>query len=276
MLVSDTRKLISRLLILMVLVSWLALLRGSSLVFFFSSIEGALAGSIWSTRANQIPAQTPIKVTVDQLPADNGLAPLEIQQVQISSSKSDQIESVSYLVKNNTNKKITAFTVAQSITYEENGTEYTETISHTAEYELHPDFNETSRKKNLSPGEIDPMESAGPISFGEGTIIKEVRLRIDYAQFADGSVLGSGSEGERQVKLAREGASRYKTWLKERYVQSGKSLTIVLNLLQNEDVPEELGLKDSSQILGAKNYRLRLLKIFRTDDPAKIQKYLNR
>lgn len=276
MLTSDTRKLMSRLLILMVLVSWLALLTGSSRAFFLSSTEGVLSGPVGLRRASQIPVQTPIKVTVDQLPADKGLIPLEIQQVQVSSSTSNQIENISYLARNNTNKEITAFAVAQSITYEENGTEYAATSSDTAEFALHPDFNETSRKKSLSPGESEQMESAGAINFGDGTIIKEVRLRIDYVQFDDSSVLGPGGEGERQVKLAREGASRYKTWLKERYVQSGKSLTTVLTLLQNDDVPEELGLKDSSQILGAKNYRLRLLKIFQTDGPAKVQKYLNR
>lgn len=273
MLTSDMRKLGLRLLILVVLVTWLALLTQSSRALL---TKDGFSDSLATRSASQTPIQNQIKIIADQLPADEGLIPIEIQQMQVSSSASNQIDSISYLVRNNTSKKIKAFVVARTITYEENGTKYTAASSDAAEFELHPDFAETSRVKSLSPGESEPMESSGAVSFGDGTVIKEVRLRIDYVQFDDGSVLGQGSDGERQVTLAREGAARYKAWLKERYVQSGRSLNEVLTLLQTDEVPEELGLTDSNQILGARNYRLRLLRIFQTDGPDKVKKYLNR
>lgn len=270
MFTSDMRKLVSRLVILIVLVSWLALLTYPSQAVLLSSVPDELAVSDEPRQEH-----APIKVIVDQLHTEKGLIPIEIQQVQVSSDTANQIDNVSYLVRNNTHKEIIAFAVSRSIEYEEGGTEYPATSSDTAEFALHPDFNETSRVKSLAPGGIEAMESAGAITLSEGAIIKAVRLRIDYAQFSDGSSIGSGSEGEHQIKLAREGAAKYKAWLKGRYIRSGKSLTAVLSLLQN-DLSEELGLKDSSEILGANNYRIRLLRVFQTDGAERVQRYLNR
>jgi hypothetical protein len=141
---------------------------------------------------------------------------------------------------------------------------------------LHPDFSDVNMAKGISPGQDEPMEAAGRLSLGHDAVIREVRLHVDYAQFDDNSALGRGGEGERQVKLARDGAALYKKWLVARYLDSGRSLATVRSLIEKDDVPEELGLKEIGQILGAKRYRLSMLKVFKTQGQLKAQEWLNR
>jgi hypothetical protein len=133
----DKRKLMSRFLILVVLASCLLLLStGFSGSLFFSrqatssdsnfrqprtgenGENGTSSEGLAQSSSGPAQGSSSIEVTVEQLAANNGTSPVEIQQQHISSNNSSQIDEFSYVVRNHTNKRITAITVARSITYE--------------------------------------------------------------------------------------------------------------------------------------------------------------
>jgi hypothetical protein len=119
------------------------------------------------------------------------------------------------------------------------------------------------------------MESAGPLSFNEGVVIKEITLTVEYVSYADQTAYGSGGEGERRINAMREGARRYKGWLAQKYTRAGKSLATILPVIETRSIPEELNL-DSDQTMGADRYRLQLLKTFKTKGAADVENYLSR
>lgn len=220
--------------------------------------------------------QNSIIVDVEELPPDKGLIPVEIQNARVSSIKRSEIQELSYFVRNNTDKAITAIGIIRKIVFEEAGTDYTDISYTTIDAVLHADVSDSSRVKRLMAGKVEPMTESGPLGFGNGTSIKRVVLRIDYVEFDDNTALGVGSESERKLKLSRDGALKYKEWLVSRYQKSHQSLSTVLALLQEDDVPADIGIGDINQILGAKAYRARLLKVFQTEGATKVQTYLQR
>jgi hypothetical protein len=192
----------------------------------------------------------------------------------VSAADPKQLDELSYLVSNNTKREITAFSIAKTLVYEENGLTQEFTMTESADFMLHADFADVSKVKSISPGRFETMDSSGPISFGDSTKIKEVRLKVSYVEFSGNGAFGLGTDGQQQISASRDGASRYKAWLVQQYQQSGKSLSGVLDLLQRDDVPQELGSMDISQMLGAKRYRMRLLKIFQTEGSASVEERL--
>lgn len=117
------------------------------------------------------------------------------------------------------------------------------------------------------------MESAGPLSFDERVVIKEIILSLEYASYDDQTAYGAGGEGERRITAMREGARRYKNWLAQEYSRAGKSLTAIFPTLQTPGIPEALKL-NADQTMGADRYRLNLLKTFKTKGAADVENYL--
>ncbi len=231
---------------------------------------------VGSGKATQSYQQTTIKVLVNQIPIEHGRVPVEILRERVTSTAPNEIEDISYVIRNNTSEGITAVTVRQDIAYERGGITYVETGYGGVEFALHADLSDTQRLKSISPGGEEVMESAGPARFDDDAIIKEIRLSIDYVRFDNDRTFGAGGEGERRVLLMREGATKYKEWLVARYIENGKSMVAILPLLEREDIPEELSFKDVSQIQGAKQYRLYLLKKLRMRGAAEVEKRLRR
>jgi len=230
-----------------------------------------VVGAAMTWRSNsQIsqPEQRTVKVVVTQLPAQDNVVPVEIIQANAISSAPNVLDDVTYFVKNNSGKAISAVAVTKRILYREDGKLVGMTRSSTVDFLFHPDFP----SKLLASGDQVPMEASGPTSFEDGTVLVSVTLKIDYVQYVDGSSYGAGSEGESTVLSAREGAKKYKNLLRENYVKAGKSLTTIVPLLEQETKLDQLKLTQSES-LGADRYRLYLLKTFRTKGGAEIERY---
>jgi hypothetical protein len=210
-----------------------------------------------------------IKVVIDQLPANDGVIPIELVQSTISSSASNKLEDFTYIIRNNSARPIIALAVIKTITYEEAGQLYTHSVYSMTDGAFHPDMGS---EKPLQPGTQMSMESSGPLSFDEGVVIKEIRLKVDYASYCDNTAYGSGREGERRINAMREGAREYKSWLGQKYLRDGKSLTGILPLIQGSNVPEELKL-NPDQTMGADRYRLHLLKTLQSKGAADVEGY---
>lgn len=208
-----------------------------------------------------------VKVVLKQLPVQDHVIPVEIIAPEATSSAPNVLDDVTYFVKNNSGKAISAVAVTKRILYREDGKLVGNTDLSTVDFLFHPDFP----SKPLASGDQVHMDGPGPTSLADGTVIVSVILKIDYVQYMDGSSYGAGSDGERTVLSAREGAKKYKSFLRENYVKAGKSLVTVVPLLE-QDTLGELKLT-GSESEGAARYRLYLLKTFRTKGGPEIERY---
>ena len=86
-------------------------------------------------------------------------------------------------------------------------------------------------------------------------------VQVDYVQFGDGTSLGANQDAAQKIHQTRMGAEAYRTWLSQKYAESGHSVVMLSSLLTMErPIPETLA-KDPNQRLGAETFRKRLLKI---------------
>ena len=227
----------------------------------------------WRSTSMGLQSREPskIKVVINQLPAKDGVIPIEIIQPTTVSSAPNKLDDLTYILRNNSGKAVIAIALVKTISYEEGGKVYADSVYSTMDSAFHSDMP----GRPFLPGSQTSMESAGPLSFNEGVVIKEVTLTVEYVSYADLSAYGSAGEGERRINAMREGARRYKSWLAQEYSRAGKSLATILPVIETDNLPEELKL-DLDQTLGADRYRLQLLTTLRTKGAADVEKYLNR
>jgi hypothetical protein len=209
-----------------------------------------------------------IKVTLNQLPAKDGVAPIEIIQPTVVSSAPNKLDDLTYIISNNSGSTVIAAAVIKTINYEEGGRVYAHSVYSTMDSAF-PDMS----GRPLLPGTQMSMESAGPVTFDEGVAIKEITLTMDYVSFHDRTAYGSGGEGERRIKGMREGARRYKGWLAQEYSRAGKSLASILPVIEAPSIPAALRM-DSDHSMGADRYRLNLLRTLKTKGAAEVENYL--
>lgn len=232
-----------------------------------------LVGVALAWRSTSINSQSPkpaaIKVLINQLPAKDGVIPIEIVQPVVSSSAPNRLDDFTYIIRNNSAKPIIATAVIKTITYEEGGTLYADSRYSMMDGAFHPDMGSA---KLFQAGTQMSMESSGPLSFNEGVVIKEIALRVDYALYDDNTAYGSGGEGERRINAMREGARKYKAWLRQKYSRGGKSLATIFPLMQARGVPDEIKL-NSDETMGADSYRLHLLRTLQTRGAADVERY---
>lgn len=226
-----------------------------------------------SHRSNglQSPHSAAIKVVINQPPLQDGVIPIEIIQPTVVSSAPNKLDDFTYTLRNNSKKAIKAVAVVRTITYEEDGRVYAQSVYSMMDTAFHSDFG----GKPFLPGNQIPMESPGPLSFADGVVIKEITLTLEYASYANQTAYGAGGDGERRIKGMREGARRYKSWLAQEYSRAGNSLAAILPTIQAGGIPEPLKL-DSDQTMGADRYRLNLLTAFKTKGAADVENFLKR
>lgn len=141
-----------------------------------------------------------VKVVLKQLPVQDHVIPVEIVQPVATSSAPNVLDDVTYFVKNNSGKAISAVAVTKRILFREDGKLEAFTRCSVVDFLFHPDFP----SKPLASGAQVHMDGPGPIDLEDGTVIVNVTLQIDYVQYVDGSRIGAGSEGEQTVLSYRE------------------------------------------------------------------------
>ena len=242
------------------------LLTGVGLIALLVGVAPAWHTNSIGSQSRESPS---IKVLINQLPAKDGVIPLEIFQPTIVSSAPNKLDDLTYILRNNSAKAVNAIAVIRTITYEERGRVYADSVCSTMDAAFHPDMG----GQHLLPGTQISMESAGPVSFDDGVVIKEVTLTVEYASYDDNTAYGAGGEGERRINAMREGARRYKSWLAQKYSRDGRSLITILPLIEADSIPEGLTL-NSDETMGAHRYRLHLVKTLKTKGAADVESYL--
>ena len=228
------------------------------------------------------PSQQPLPIqkvpaVARQLKWDGFALPVELHDPAASLSAANQLEEYTCVVKNNTDKAVEAFSLAWTIVMEAKGKESVVTELEVMDLLIHPDFRESRSLRPVSPGREFVAES-GPTYLGSNDFIKRVEVSIDYVEFDDGTSLGpnANSRSSRQIAQVREGAARYKEWLVQTYVNTGKQLKMVLQKLQSESIPDDLNLSTSEMKQGAHSYRRRILDLYNSRGPTGMENCFNR
>jgi len=227
---------------------------------------------------NQAPPQGKASIPVDanQLDVVEGVIPVELKCGRAELSAPNSIENIPCVLRNNTNKPISAGAVYTSIILEKDGQRHVESSYGTFDTFLHPDFREDHKNNLILPRGEYPY-SALPSSYESGVIITSVAVKIDYIEFADRSALGNNQAGSRIISDTRTGAAKYKDWLAKRYEQSGRSVNAMLPLLeQNEAMQQELEFQTGPEESGARLYRNFARRTYKSKGSEGLVKHLKR
>ena len=241
---------------------------------------GVLCACLWhfsgkASTQNRAQAGSQIPISTQQLPTTNGKVAVELKCGDAELSAPDKIENFPCSVVNNTNKRISAMSVAYSITVEDGGGESSHTEALTLDTFIHPDLREERKDNLIKPRAERPFRPL-PTSFGDA-VVKAISMHVDYVEFEDNSSLGPNESGSRIIGDIREGAAKYSTWLMGKYNSSGKSVSAMTSLIQDDPLPEgELGIKSAAQEQGAVIYRNFLRDSYETKGLEHLAKFLER
>lgn len=241
-----------------------------SVVLAVLLVATAIAVSAFKPQSGQNSTRT---IIARQLPLVDGLVPVEIQSQKADFRSSSEVAHLSFVVRNNTSKDISALCLVYSIILERNGVESSDTFFLVTESFVHKDVREGSRLRPITPGQQETLESHDEISY-ENAVIKRVETSIDYVEFEDKTTLGKNEHGARIISLVREGAEKYKDWLVSRYAKSAKSLDTIITSIQANDLPAELDLNTIYQVQGAKSYRRHMLRLYETRGRIELERFM--
>lgn len=222
-----------------------------------------VATGIANTQQNE---QTiPLKITT-QLASVNNVIPAEIQCGAALINIAGELNFTCKL-KNNSEKNITAAGIISSVVIEKNGVE-------TGKEDSTVFAGLDGFDKGIAPGAEISLGPPGPSSYDDFTI-KRVEISIDYVEFENDIIFGRDSKGSQVVKDIREGAARYKNWVKASYEYHRKSVKSIAPLVKDgELLPSDLSLLNQSQEIGAKTYRRKLKKKLDAGDDSEVEKLL--
>jgi hypothetical protein len=240
-----------------------------------------LSASLWqlSGRANYVRTQNsstpqnPILITTAQLPSADGVVPIELQCQTEDYPKPTKGKALRCVLKNNTSNPISAVSLTYSMEFEGNGQKSTDGGSVTMDALIHHDFRDSNFSKFILPGAERAIVSRRLIEEPMSDI--KIVVGIDYVEFDNGMTLGPDSNGSRLVNQIREGAAKYKEWLKGNYLARGKSMAAVKSLLeQTTSVATDLGI-DGELEVGAEAYRRNAREVIKfRGGPSEVEKHL--
>jgi hypothetical protein len=204
----------------------------------------------------------------------DGSVSVELRCSEAELSSPNSIEKLTCVIKNNTDRFITAGTLAVTIVLEEkNGKELDQKSYDTFDTFVHPDFRHDHPNNRIGPGAEYTIYEM-PSGYSD-VVIKSIAATIDYIDFGDNRPSGFNSKGSQIVADIREGASRYKTWLISKYKQNGKSVDEVSKVLNENLSSREIGLQNSNQESGADMFRKYLLRDFKEKGSEPLKKRLD-
>jgi hypothetical protein len=215
-----------------------------------------------------------LPVSVQDLPSDTNISPVTLRCDNARLSAPNQIEKLSCVLKNNTDRPIVAGTIVVNVMVEQNGA--IETISNYDSFDrlLHPDVH-SERAPNFIPPQGEYVMDQLPTSYA-GAVVKEISESIDYIEFAKGPPIGPNVAGSRIINDVRQGAAKYKAWLVREYHRKGESAQAILEILNNGNVvaQPDLDLQDSDQNTGANLFRKFLLRTYASKGEAELVKHI--
>ena len=228
------------------------------------------AVDVKENRQTQQPAVSLLPVDVKQLPAIGGVVPVELNCSDAELSSPRSIQKLACMFKNNTDRFIIAVNLDITVNVERNGKILEHSSYLTLDSYLYGDFAEEHRTSRIAPGAQQQINEL-PSSYSDG-VVKSISVAIDYVDFGDDKSLGLNSKGFEIVRSMRNGASKYKIWLVDKYTRNGKSIDAVVPLLNTAVSSQELRLTNPNEQNGAEMFRNYLLRQFQAYGAEKIMK----
>lgn len=230
------------------------------------------------------PAQRKIQpVIVNQIVSQDGTPLVEIFQAKCDGTPM-RLESCSWRVRNNSDKKITAMALVWTFVWSDGHSEHSENIYRFSDLVLLK-----GESAGLAPGNETSVQYIEPPRVEGNEFVKSIRASLDYVEFTDKSSLGPDHSGAaRRFAITRAGARAYRDWLLDIYQQRGPKA--VVEELRKEHVDNFVQLPgqlttspdlvkgDNSLFMnGATRYRIWLLnQVYKKEGPdAVIQKLLS-
>lgn len=245
------------------------------LLFLFVAVIGTGA---FKPRGNQIKDQArdlqlPV-IVYEQLQPENGIIPIEVRCGMAHLTAPDTLANFSCILKNRTNKNILAATIVYSVVFQSEGIESADRRLHTLETFFHPDLY--APDKSIQPQAERIIQPPGP-TFYANSIIKRVEITVDYVEFEDTTTIGHNEKGSQVIASIREGATKYKRWLVQKYIKDGRRVESIISLLQNnQPLVEALGDENLFQEQGAKAYRKYLHDMHNKQGASQVERLLNK
>mgnify|MGYP003288384609 CR=1 FL=1 len=215
-----------------------------------------------------------LPVSVQNLPSETDISPVALRCDNARLSAPNQIEKLSCVLKNNSDRPIVAGTIVLKVMIEQRGV--IETISSYDSFDrfLHSDVH-SERGPNFILPQGEYVMDQLPTSYGEG-IVKAISGSIDYVEFAKGPPVGPNVAGSRIINDVRQGAAKYKAWLVREFHRNGMSAHAILQTLNKGDViaQPDLDLQNSDQNTGANLFRKYLLRTYASKGEAELVKHM--
>lgn len=176
-------------------------------------------------------------------------------------------------VRNNSDKGATALGLIWTATFS-NGT--TDEMYQFMDSRIHEDIAKAQGLGPLAPKQERVFRSSSTLSAGDGIFIETVKVKIDFVEFVDGSIVGGAetSKNYKRVILTRHGAKLCKSWLVRTYGDNRKNLGKVIEKLDKEELPDNADLSDRYVEHGAIIYRNWLLDVYKSWGSATLQSIL--
>lgn len=220
-----------------------------------------------------VPQRTYLPIKAKQVRSDDGTLPVSLRCDDAELSAPNEIEKVSCVIVNNTNKRISAAGVVFTVIVEQDGETSPDSSLLTIETFIHPDLREDKQNNLIPPGgegSVRPL----PVSYDDA-VIRGVSMEVDYVEFEDKSTFGPDKVGSRVITNIRAGAAMYKNWLVGKYRQNGQSVESLVRILDRQPMPEEeIGIKNDDQRQGAIIYRNHTRSTYESKGPGSLVKHL--
>ena len=215
--------------------------------------------------------QREIPVVIKPLKVGDQIIRLEIQCKPLFITRPDTLDRYSCTFINRTNKSIRAYGYINSLIFDSNGIETRSNWTSTANTYVHPDLSDA--KKLIESGGKGHFSSVGMAI--RGAVIKRLELEPVYIEFSDGTTAGTHGKSVELIANTRTGARRYKNYLRQKYINGGRSAQSILPLLE-KNVPLGLGKLNFAQKAGAKKYRRFLRKQHKNGGNAALKRVLGK
>jgi hypothetical protein len=232
----------------------------------------------------KIQAQEPVnkpKIKAVQLSPETGTLQAELELIPEEAqaqgiTDADASPKIHFKIKNNSAKNITAYQVH---IHADDGIEAPQgAVEYVKDFAPHPDIREYDQLQPILPGGYVTYGPRGVRLKEPNKKIQNVRLKLDYVVFEDGTFVSSVKDGAEGVLSRRRGAEIFKQLAVKVYNENNKSadkLNEWLNTIKpyKDMVFEGIHEIQSYQIGGANMYRDFLKRLYVRDRIA-LDKYL--
>lgn len=190
-------------------------------------------------------------------------------------ANANAMEGYACQIRNVSTKNITAIGLVWNVTWSDGTKETGSSTFQSSDTFVHQDIQRGMKLKPFAPGAVRSFQSSARDVMERADLnVKGVQVIVDFVEFDDKTTAGADAGGSsKRIRETRDGAVKFKDWLKRTYQKNGLNAD-VLTVLLGASVPEELGLTTTQQRHGATVYRDWLRQVYQNQGAASVETVL--